>query len=202
MINNILFLFRALDAVGMSWDNMHLKNILSSDTYCSHVPDTTSSGSFNSQGQPLWHGSISLNFTFKKYICCSIESIPLCAARVDSLRSHGHMEAALRLAVSVVRTMKQQQLVAQRRWHESQQASTSSSSNSKCQPSCKNTPCTSRCTGQCNSNSCSTTSITAPANTDCWVGHPLDPIGCLFDTLADASVIPDDQRPRTPSYLG
>ncbi|KYB26387.1 Zinc finger SWIM domain-containing protein 6-like Protein [Tribolium castaneum] len=175
---------RALDAVGMSWDNMHLKNILSSDTYCSHVPDTTSSGSFNSQGQPLWH-----------------EPIPLCAARVDSLRSHGHMEAALRLAVSVVRTMKQQQLVAQRRWHESQQASTSSSSNSKCQTSCKTTPCTSRCTGQCNSKSCSTTSNTAPANTDCWVGHPLDPIGTLFDTLADSSIIPDDQRPRTPSYL-
>jgi hypothetical protein len=178
----------------MSWDNMHLKNILSSDTYCSHVPDTTSSGSFNSQGQPLWH-----------------ESIPLCAARVDSLRSHGHMEAALRLAVSVVRTMKQQQLVAQRRWHESQQASGSgssissgsnSSNSNKCQQSCKTTPCTSRCTGQCNSNSCSTTSITAPANTDCWVGHPLDPIGCLFDTLAESSIIPDDQRPRTPSYLG
>ncbi|ERL96131.1 hypothetical protein D910_01140 [Dendroctonus ponderosae] len=48
---------RALDAVSMSWDNMHLKNILSSDTYCSHVPDNShSNGSFNSQGQPLWHG--------------------------------------------------------------------------------------------------------------------------------------------------
>ncbi|KAG5889744.1 hypothetical protein JTB14_018966 [Gonioctena quinquepunctata] len=139
---------RALDAVSMSWDNMHLKNILSSDTYCSHVPDTSSSGSFNSQGQPLWN-----------------ESIPLCAARVDSLRSHGHMEAALRLAVSVVRTMKQQQL------------------------------------GQCSVNSCSTTSINAPTNLDGWVGHPLDPIGCLFDTLADASAIPDHDRPRTPSYL-
>ncbi|KAK9497996.1 hypothetical protein O3M35_003887 [Rhynocoris fuscipes] len=48
---------RALDAVEMSWDNMHLKNILSSDTYCSHVPDSALlSGSFNSLGQPLWHG--------------------------------------------------------------------------------------------------------------------------------------------------
>ncbi|KAJ8925672.1 hypothetical protein NQ315_009518 [Exocentrus adspersus] len=173
---------RALDAVTMSWDNMHLKNILSSDTYCSHVPDTSSSGSFNSQGQPLWH-----------------EPIPLCASRVDSLRSHGHMEAALRLAVSVVRTMKQQQLVAQRKWHESQQ--NSSSSSSKTQSSCKLTACTSRCQGQCNSNSCSTTSINAPTNLDGWVGHPLDPVGCLFDTLADASVIPENERPRTPSYL-
>lgn len=49
--------YRALDAVGMSWDNMHLKNILSSDSYCSHVPDSSLiSGSFNSLGQPLWHG--------------------------------------------------------------------------------------------------------------------------------------------------
>lgn len=51
-------LSRALDAIGMSWDNMHLKNILSSDSYCSHVPDSTLlSGSFNSLGQPLWHGN-------------------------------------------------------------------------------------------------------------------------------------------------
>lgn len=173
---------RALDAAGMSWDNMHLKNILSSDTYCSHVPDTSSYGTFNSQGQPLWG-----------------ESIPLCAARVDSLRSHGHIEAALRLAVSVVRTMKQQQLVAQRKWHDSQQQGTSSST--KAHSSCKTTACTSRCNGFCTNSSCSTTSVSAPANTDGWVGHPLDPIGCLFDTLSDASVIPDDQRPRTPSYL-
>lgn len=50
-------IFRALDAVTMSWDNLHLKHILSSDTYCSHIPESSLiSGSFNSQGQPLWHG--------------------------------------------------------------------------------------------------------------------------------------------------
>lgn len=57
--------YRALDAVSMSWDNMHLKNILSSDTYSSHVPDNSSSGSFNSQGQPLWHGKTKIeNFCY------------------------------------------------------------------------------------------------------------------------------------------
>lgn len=125
------------------------------------------------------------------------ETLPLCAARVDSLRSHGHREAALRLAVSVVRTMKQQQLIAQRRWHEGQQTSSSSNNrnqNSNTQPF----PCTSRCNGQ---GTCSTTSINAPAITDGWVGHPMDPIGTLFDALAEASIIPEDQRPRTPSYL-
>lgn len=146
----------------------------------------------------------------------------MCAARVDSLRSHGHMEAALRLAVSVVRTMKQQQLVAQRKWHESQQnssgssvAGSSSGSGNSCSNnggsgssnackfhSCKMTACTSRCQGHCTNNSCSTTSTSAPTNVDGWVGHPLDPVGCLFDTLADASVVPDNDRPRTPSYLG
>ncbi|CAH1988576.1 unnamed protein product [Acanthoscelides obtectus] len=80
------------------------------------------------------------------------------------------MEAALRLAVSVVRTMKQQQLIAQRKWHEGQQSSSS-------------------------------TSKLVVTNLDGWVGHPLDPIGCLFDTLSDASIIPDNDRPRTPSYL-
>ena len=29
-------------------------------------------------------------------------------------------------------------------------------------------------------------------NHECWVGHPLDPIGCLFDTLTDASIVRDE----------
>lgn len=139
-----------------------------------------------------------MNFGFQTNIFF-VESIPLCAARVDSLKSHGHNEAALRLAVSVVRTMKQQQLVAQRKWHESQQ--NASSSSSKPDASCKTTACTSRCNGFCYANACSTTSANAPVNTEMWVGHPLDPIGCLFDTLADASVLPDDHT-RSPSFLG
>lgn len=30
------------------------------------------------------------------------------------------------------------------------------------------------------------------SNSEGWVGHPLDPIGCLFDTLTDASVVRDE----------
>lgn len=133
------------------------------------------------------------------------------------------MEEALRLAVSVVRTMKQQQLLAQRKWHESQQSGSSSSSRAcgsnnssgsnngnksgssnscKMQHSCKMAACTSRCQGHCTNNSCSTTSFNAPTNTDGWVGHPMDPVGCLFDTLADSSLIPENDRSTTPSYLG
>ena len=132
------------------------------------------------------------------YFVTFAEPLPTCAARVDALRSHGHQGAALRLAVAVVRTMKQQQLVAQRRWHESQQqhrngATTSSTANLP-------TPCTSRCTTTATSAPVVPNSCTGWG--DGWVGHPLDPVGCLFDTLADASLIPDDQTPRTPSYFG
>nr|CAD7568287.1 unnamed protein product [Timema californicum] len=142
------------------------RTVFHSDTYCSHVPDSAlSSGSFNPLGQPLWH-----------------EPLPTCAARVDALRSHGHQSAALRLAVSVIRTMKQQQLVAQRRWHESQQQAGHSSHP---------VPCMARCAASGASNGWG----------DGWVGHPLDPVGCLFDTLADASMVPDDQAPRTPSFF-
>lgn len=106
---------KALDAVNMTWDNQHLKNILAGDNYvCSsqnsvqiagssktaQTANTTSvKSNFNSIGQPLWH-----------------EQLQLCAARIDSLRSHGHTDAALRLSVSVVRTMKQIQKDAQILW--------------------------------------------------------------------------------------
>jgi len=35
--------------------------------------------------------------------------------------------------------------------------------------------------------------------TEGWVGHPMDPIGCLFDTLTDASIVPDPNVPHSPS---
>ncbi|CAH1394075.1 unnamed protein product [Nezara viridula] len=179
---------RALDALGMSWDNMHLKNILSSDSYCSHVPDSALlSGSFNSLGQPLWH-----------------EALPVCAARVDALRSHGHQTAALRLAVAVVRTMKQQQLTAQRRWHESQQEQNENKSNTqKCGDSQQALKCCLKKENKSceNQTSCSSKACANAMWADGWIGHPLDPIGCLFDTLAEASIVNDDHTPRPPSYF-
>lgn len=107
---------KALDAVGMNWDNQHLKNILASDNYCLSSKDsvqiagstrsalqsnvTVFKTNFNVIGQPLWH-----------------EPLSMCAARVDSLRSHGHTDAAIRLSVSVVRTIKQYQKDSQALWH-------------------------------------------------------------------------------------
>lgn len=106
---------RALDAVNMTWENAHLKHILASDAYSlasdnsvqiagssrsAMVNSTPAKSNFNLLGQPLWH-----------------EPMAMCAARIDSLRSHGHLDAALRLSVSVVRTMKQLQKDAQTLWH-------------------------------------------------------------------------------------
>lgn len=119
---------KALDAVNMSWDDQHLKNILSSNTYTissSNAVQTPGSSktsqmilssiksNFNALGQPMWH-----------------ESLAMCAARIDSLRSHGHTDAALRLSVSVVRTMKQVQRDSHMIWDHYQ--SSISNSQSSC----------------------------------------------------------------------
>ncbi|KAK9497995.1 hypothetical protein O3M35_003886 [Rhynocoris fuscipes] len=34
-----------------------------------------------------------------------------------------------------------------------------------------------------------------------WIGHPLDPIGCMFDTLAEASLVNNDSVQRSPSFF-
>ena len=47
-------------------------------------------------------------------------------------------------------------------------------------------------------DNCHASSLASPPSTEGWVGHPLDPIGCLFDTLLEASLAPKSQTP-TPS---
>lgn len=37
----------------------------------------------------------------------------------------------------------------------------------------------------------------AHASTEGWIGHPLDPIGCLFDTLTEASIINEENTTQT-----
>lgn len=41
---------------------------------------------------------------------------------------------------------------------------------------------------------CSSSGITSNPlhyNSEGWIGHPLDPVGALFDTLAESSLIPE-----------
>jgi len=110
---------------------------------------------------------------------------------VDALRSHGHQEAALRLAVAVVRTMKQQQLVDQRKWHDLQKnyqgPSTSTATTYHSSPHSKHHYCRS-------SNSSSQNSDKS------WHGFSLDPVITLFETLIDASLPPDAPQKSSTFY--
>ena len=45
------------------------------------------------------------------------EHLPTACARVDALRSHGHIKEALRLAVAIVRTMKTKLMTGQAACH-------------------------------------------------------------------------------------
>ncbi|EFX76311.1 hypothetical protein DAPPUDRAFT_306274 [Daphnia pulex] len=146
----------AIDAISLTWDNSHLKLILAHDNLsASNEPHSTNN--INPQGQPLWH-----------------EHVPTACARVDALRSHGYTVEALRLAVSIIRTLKQGQVQGQQRWVEQQ----------------------GRHLVDCTGSAVARNAALVPSAAEGWIGHPLDPIGCLFDTLAEASLVPDDQNQR------
>ncbi|KAK0052119.1 zinc finger SWIM domain-containing protein 5-like isoform X1 [Biomphalaria pfeifferi] len=100
------------------------------------------------------------------------EYVPTACARVDALRSHGYTKEALRLAVAIVRTMKS---AAVANWENSTQENLYKSTSSSC--SC--------CLHSCGRRH-------PPYNPVGWIGHPLDPIGVLFDTLCEACVVADD----------
>lgn len=101
---------RALEASHLEWEDPHLRFILEHDgpvvTYQPH-----SSELYNCQGYPLWNGNDSDQKFFKSNCLFLIisEHIPTACSRVEALRSHGYRPEALRLAVSIVRTMKKQQ---------------------------------------------------------------------------------------------
>ncbi len=103
---------------------------------------------------------------------------------MDALRSHGYMREALRLAVVIVRTLKQRQRQQQQLYQQmldkgpyGWKSISSSSRYSSRRSTTHRTDATATCEG--------------------WIGHSLDPVGCLFDTLTEASIIPDDNNTPT-----
>ena len=104
------------------------------------------------------------------------EHIPTACARVDALRSHGYTTEALRLAVSVVRTMKRTQLIAKSHWKQQQE-----NILKECTP-----------TGVAKKP--------GHASWEGWIGHALNPIGCLFDVLTEPGLSSED-RTRVPHFL-
>ncbi|XP_041984943.1 zinc finger SWIM domain-containing protein 4-like isoform X2 [Aricia agestis] len=191
---------KALDAVDISWESDHLKNILGSDEYAD--PDRTDKSvavagppqqypKFNDLGQPLWH-----------------EHLPVVAARIEALRAHGRAPAALRLAVAAARAMRHRQEVAATRWAS---AGGGEAGGSACGDSCGGCErhklslvCAHMDAGACHAATCALSHDQRCVGRDsrCWVGWPLEAVWCVHECLADACLAPDDQRasPRLHTY--
>ena len=111
------------------------------------------------------------------YVMAAVpEHIPTACARVDALRSHGYTTEALRLAVSIVRTMKRTQLIAKSHWKQQQENIL---------------------------KECTATGVAKKpghASWEGWIGHALNPIGCLFDVLTEPGLSSED-RTRVPHFL-
>ena len=97
------------------------------------------------------------------------EHLPTASARVDALRSHGYFTEALRLSVAIVRTMKRNQQLAMTHWRKQSQ---------KILKNCTKS---------------GVASNPGYASWEGWIGHPMDPIGALYDTLTEASLMPEDR---------
>lgn len=148
---------KALDALQMNWNDSQLKRLMrgskSRGEYVKKAErsndDTTNTAAGDSL---LWH-----------------EHVPTACARVDALRSHGYHSEALRLAVSIVRTMKRNQQLAISHWRKQSHKSLKHCTKSG----------VARRPGY--------------ASWEGWIGHPMDPIGALFETLAESSLVPEDR---------
>ncbi|XP_029837511.4 zinc finger SWIM domain-containing protein 5 [Ixodes scapularis] len=181
---------RALEAWLLSWDDPHLRFILAHDacsesssvfpSYSSSSPPSSSSSSSSSSSLSSSPSSSGAgHFNSQGYPLWQ-EPIPMACSRVEALRSHGYQQEALRLAVAVVRTMKRQQREWQCRWQAEQERLGLSSRDHH--------------RSRSGASGSGLSSHTSHSNTEGWVGHPLNPIGSLFDTLAEASLVPDSKH--------
>ncbi|XP_045537429.1 zinc finger SWIM domain-containing protein 4-like [Papilio machaon] len=203
---------KALDAVDISWESEHLKNILSSDEYCDPEKPDKADGAgpalaattlqpypkFNDLGQPLWH-----------------EHLPVVGARIEALRAHGRAPAALRLAVSAARAMRHRQEVAQQRWARAGEGEAAGSSacaaSETCGGQCERARLALLCAhmdaGAClpSGHTCALSHTQRCIGRDSrgWTGWALEAVWCVHECLADACLAPDDQRasPRLHTYM-
>ncbi|PIK37660.1 putative zinc finger SWIM domain-containing protein 5 isoform X1 [Apostichopus japonicus] len=123
----------------------------------------TEQGRFDAEGYPLWN-----------------EHFPTACARVDALRSHGYTREALRLAVSIIRHLKKVQKDYLRQIKQG-------SRKSKYRKSVQNSSVLNDL-----SNGLFGSTSSSRAAPEAWVGHPLNPIGCLINTLLEASTVPEE----------
>lgn len=89
------------------------------------------------------------------------EHVPTACARVDALKTHGFDEEALKLAVAVARTLKYNQNLAHSHWLQNQEDLSLSVSSS---------------------GVARKPAFACPRG---WIGHALNPVECLFNTLGN-----------------
>ena len=106
------------------------------------------------------------------------EHVPTACARIDALKTHGYNEEALRLALAVARTLQHNQNVAHAHWQQNQDNYSSSMQWSV-------------------SGVARKPAFACPQG---WIGHALNPVGCLFNTLVEPCILPDD-KPRLGCHL-
>ena len=94
----------------------------------------------------------------------------MAAARVDALRAHGYADEALRLAVATARGMKEEQLEKVQKLEALLKECREKNMEDKLYEDI------------CNDDEC----------IEGWIGHQLDPIAVLYDTLMEATVEPQD----------
>ncbi len=151
---------KAIDALSMTWDHPILDLLLSND-----LGKDAPKNLLHKSGYLLWNGESSTRAKGKEAFAEEAtdpgfffpEHVPTACARVEALRCHGFRTESLRLAVAVVRTMREQQKAGVERWNRLKV-----SDNRKRRHS---------------------TSAAAFACFEGWVGHSLDPINSLVDLL-------------------
>ena len=96
----------------------------------------------------------------------------MAAARVDALRAHGYPQEALRLAVAVARGMKEEQL---EKVYEMEALLEKFSEDDIAEKLCDE-------------------STERDGFIEGWIGHQLDPIVVLYDTLIEEAIGPQDSE--------
>ena len=93
------------------------------------------------------------------------EDVPVAAARVDALRAHGYPQEAIRLAVAITRGMKEEQLDKLHKMETLLERLTEAEVQLQLSEQFQD-----------------------DQETEGWIGHPLDPVLTLYDTLIEESV--------------
>ena len=99
------------------------------------------------------------------------EHLPTACARIDALKTHGYDPEALNLAIVVAKTLRHNQNLAHSHWLQNRDEYLDSMQLTVSGVARK----------------------PAFACTQGWIGHALNPLGCLFNTLVEPCLLPEDR---------